>query len=374
MDLLSLDNLLKPDVLGTTRITEEDISFIVDELHPVFGEISIPSSADWSQSHPLARDLLVVDDELLRRLFTLAVEVKISKCIPNALKVLNRLKSSKIEEFLGARGEIKAGAWAASAGSSVEFITPNSKRGKSVDLRAQTKNGPVLIEVKSENQLDFPIGMNMFQGWFRSGLIELNVAPGHKLRVNVGAHWIDAIGATCRINEKSSHSSWAFHSVVNALAHDAVRRVYDKRTVLVKHQTLKVEPDLECTLSDVMPASKESVEVVMPRSLSMATLGRIIRDLTNPEYVKQAGDQDFIFFFSTQQKVESEAARLTLGNLFLQLTDLKAHCLGVVIANEKDSDQISILNWARTHNETDTRKSLSMFNSVFNKPPLLRDI
>ena len=108
----------------------------------------------------------------------------------------------------------------------------------------------------------------------------------------------------------------------------------------------------------------------------MATLGRIIRDLTNPEYVSQAGDQDFVFFFHTQQKVDSEAARFILGNLLLQLTDLKAHCLGVVIANEKDSEQISMLNWVRTLSESNdkTRERLSAFNSVFNSPPRLRDI
>ena len=102
----------------------------------MFGKLVLPRKHDWPATHALTKKLLTLDPSDMRELYTLAAELEESKQIQNHEKVFDRLRSVDIDTYLGARGEVKAGAWAKSGISNVEFIVQKSKKGKTTDQRA----------------------------------------------------------------------------------------------------------------------------------------------------------------------------------------------------------------------------------------------
>jgi len=112
--------------------------------------------------------------------------------------------------------------------------------------------------------------------------------------------------------------------------------------------------------------------VSLPDSTKLATIGRIIRDVTNPEYLKQAAGQEFVFFFYVQEKPDEPIAQTMLGNLFLQSPDLEPHCLGLVIANAENNELISIYNGRGNYSSPERNKRYDKLGSIFSKPDKLK--
>jgi hypothetical protein len=369
INLLRLEKLTEENLLRDAGLSTEDARFSFDILTKVFSQLVLPPNTGKFTMHPLARTLLSLDSAGLKEVFTLSVELEEAMRIPNHQRVLDRLRSNELDSYLGARGEIKAGAWAKNGLSDVEFIVPKSKKGKTVDLRGNGDHGSVLIEVKSENQFDLSIGMNnMFKGWVHSDLIRLIPLEEKRLHVSFGAPWVDAIGAACRINQNITGASWAFHSVVMAISTNAAQRIYNCHSQLTIGKTIEIDPDIECTLTAGSPTGEDKIRIDLPDSTKLATVGRIIRDITNPQYLKQAGDQDFIFFFYIQEEPDNTIASTMLANLFLQAPDLEQHCLGLVVANAENHDLFIVNNHRGFRTNSERQDRWSSLHSAFKKP------
>jgi hypothetical protein len=372
INLLRLEGFTKPTLLKESGISIDEARFSHEMLTKVFGQLILPP--DMLTMHPLARTLLTIDSPGLKEIHTLAVEIEEAMQIPNHEGVLDRLRRNELDSYLGARGEVKAGAWARNGLNTVEFIVPKSKKGKTVDLRGDGSQGPVLIEVKSENQFDLSIGMNnMFKGWVRSQLLRLIPLADQRLQVSFGAFWVDAIGAACRISQNMAGASWAFHSVVMSISTNAAHRIYNCRTQLTPHKRVEIDPDIECMLTNTTQTEEEKITIQLPGSTRLATVGRVIRDITNPQYLKQADGQDFIFFFYVQETPDNKIASTMLGNLFLQAPDLEEHCLGLVVANAENLDLFFVSNGrgdlSRSNEERE--KKWRKLHNAFKRPQRL---
>jgi hypothetical protein len=372
INLLTLEQFTREEILRDASLSVDDGRYCFKILSDVFGKLVLPRNSDWQTTHALAKKLLTLNSADMKELYTLAVELEEARQIRNHEGVLDRLRSVDIDAYLGARGEIKAGAWAKNGLSSVEFIMPKSKKGKTTDLKGSGEYGVVLVEVKSENQFDLSIGLkSMFKGWVRSRISELVSFDDQVLQVSFGSHWVDAIGAACRINPSMNGASWAFHSVVMSISQDAINRIYSSRNLLGSKDVIRIEPDIQCILTKRTSAQQDPVTIELPNSTKLATLGRIIRDVTNPDYLKQASNQDFVFFFFVQEKPEQIISRTMLGNLFLQSPDLGEHCLGLVIANAVDDELLTISNFRGNLSESQRQERLNKLYSIFNKPKKL---
>lgn len=369
-NLLTLDQLSSSRALVGSALSRDDLLFCHEILEKVFQKLVLPPTSELKSIHPLADDLLTIDSTKLRGLYTLAVELDLAMQIPNHEIVLGRLRSSELDAFLGARGEIKAGAWAKEL-KSLEYVIPKSKKGKTADLKGETPWGPVRIEVKSESQFDFSTGLGMFRGWIRSEIVRLFIKDDLKIEVSFGSYWIDAIGAACRINSNLTNASWAFHSVIISLTTLAIQKMYDQWFKVAADGSGKINPDIDCVISK-RTNLEEPVVINLPMSSQMATLGRIIRDVSSPENILQGGMEDFVFFSYVKEKPDEIATRTMLGNLFLQAPDLDPHCLGVAISDSITEELLIVDNDRPILSKNKLEERWEKLHSCFKKPTKLK--
>ena len=214
----------------------------------------------------------------------------------------------------------------------------------------------------------------MFKGWVRSRISELFSFDDRVLKVSFGSYWVDAIGAACRINPRMKGASWAFHSVVMSITQSAINRIYDNRNSLGSKDVVPIEPDIQCVCTKKSNPQEEPVLIELPNSTKLATLGRIIRDVTNPDYLKQASNQDFVFFFFVQEKPEQIISQTMLGNLFLQSPDLGEHCLGLVISNAEDEELLTVSNGRGMRTDSQRTARWDKLYNIFKKPNKLKAI
>lgn len=369
-NILTREYILSPERIQKSGLSVIQAEFMFNTLISVFGEIVIPRGSyikgDANIDFPITWALIDHSAESYKQLYELCIELDICKSILNIEGIYKRLKTPA--SYSGARAEIHIGSWVNTKNTDVSYLVPNSKQS-STDIRLIISGQEYFIEIKGSEATDFEIGLNMFEGWLRSRLIEVFPKDNKKRIVKIGGYWIDAIGAACSIKPSVENAPWAFHSVIMSLttqlAYNISNSLDPAHNILITK-----ESEVDIQIVDQLKNDELAVEIELPNAFRISLIGNIVKKLTDPRTINQIKGKEVILAFYLGKRVDELLARTIIGNLLLQVPPLRNNLLGVALFDDETKKPIIIGGYKYDDQEWNSKAS-SIIREVFNKPNYL---
>ena len=339
-NILTRDYVLATDKVKKSGLSDSKVNFLFKTLERTFGHFYFPEDESFSDPemiHPIFWELIDSTGKGLVKLFNLCLEVSVIEEILGHDEVLIRMKNPK--QFNGARAEIYFGARLRTATRNVSFVKTKINQ-KQPDYEINTGNYSFVVEVKGSSKTDYEIGLEMFEGFTRSGLNRLFPQNNLTRTVKLGELWLGGIAAVCSMNSKVENCAWAIQSSIESLASKAVSLISDKIKNGFKANQ-KNDYDIEIFTTSNIEETKDPFIIELPQAIRIASIGNIIQKLTCPNNIEQLTNLG-IFAFYTLYAINSMIAEILLNNIIIQCPQLREKLLGIAIFNNEGIPPIFI--------------------------------